>query len=31
MKMCLEFRKLLGHKNIRNTMKYIGMINFKDD
>jgi integrase len=27
----LTVQKLLGHKNIKNTMKYIGMINFKDD
>lgn len=27
----LTVQKLLGHKNIRNTMKYIGMINFRDD
>jgi hypothetical protein len=27
----LTVQKLLGHKNIRNTMKYIGLINFKDD
>lgn len=27
----LTVQKLLGHKNIENTMKYIGMINFKDD
>ena len=26
----LTVQKLLGHKNIRNTMKYIGMIDFKD-
>jgi hypothetical protein len=24
-------KKLLGHKQIRNTMKYIGMINFRED
>jgi len=24
-------KKLLGHKEIKNTMKYIGMIHFKDD
>jgi len=24
-------KKLLGHKRIENTMKYIGMIHFKDD
>jgi hypothetical protein len=27
----LTRKKLLGHKNINSTMKYIGMINFKDD
>jgi integrase len=27
----LRVQQLLGHKNIRNTMKYIGLINFKDD
>ena len=27
----LRVQKLLGHKNIRNTMKYIGLINFKDN
>jgi hypothetical protein len=27
----LAVKKLLGHKQIRNTMKYIGMIHFKDD
>lgn len=27
----LTVQRLLGHKNIRNTMKYIGMITFKDD
>jgi hypothetical protein len=27
----LMVQKLLGHKNIKNTMKYIGLINFKDD
>ena len=27
----LTVKKLLGHKNIQNTMKYIGMIHFKDD
>ena len=27
----LTVRKLLGHKRIENTMKYIGMIDFKDD
>lgn len=27
----LTVKKLLGHKCIENTMKYIGMINFKDD
>jgi integrase len=27
----LTVKKLLGHKRIENTMKYIGMIHFKDD
>jgi len=27
----LTVKKLLGHKQIRNTMKYIGIIHFKDD
>ena len=27
----LTVKKLLGHKQIRNTMKYIGMRHFKDD
>jgi integrase len=27
----LTVKKLLGHKNINSTMKYIGMIHFKDD
>jgi len=27
----LTVKKLLGHKRIENSMKYIGMINFKDD
>lgn len=27
----LKVQKLLGHKNIRNTMTCIGLINFKDD
>lgn len=27
----LTVMKLLGHKNVQNSMKYIGMINFKDD
>ena len=27
----LTVKKLLGHKRIENTMKYIGMIDFKDD
>ena len=27
----LLVKKLLGHKRIENSMKYIGMINFKDD
>lgn len=27
----LTVKKLLGHKRIENTMKYIGMINFKTD
>jgi integrase len=27
----LTVKKLLGHKRVENTMKYIGMINFKDD
>ncbi|MGB9854835.1 MAG: tyrosine-type recombinase/integrase [Candidatus Bathyarchaeales archaeon] len=27
----LTVKRLLGHKRIENTMKYIGMINFKDD
>jgi integrase len=27
----LLVKKLLGHKKIENSMKYIGMINFKDD
>ena len=27
----LTVEKLLGHKRIENTMKYIGMIHFKDD
>jgi hypothetical protein len=26
-----KVKKLLGHKQIRNTMKYIVMIHFKDD
>ena len=27
----LLVKKLLGHKRVENTMKYIGMIDFKDD
>ena len=27
----LIVKKLLGHKRVENSMKYIGMINFKDD
>jgi len=27
----LTVKKLLGHKNVQNTMRYIGMIHFKDD
>ncbi len=27
----LTVKKLLGHKRIENSMKYIGMINFKTD
>jgi hypothetical protein len=27
----LTVQKVLGHKRIENTMKYIGMINSKDD
>ncbi len=27
----LTVKKLLGHKRIENTMKYIGMVHFKDD
>jgi hypothetical protein len=27
----LLVKKLLGHKNINSSMKYIGMIHFKDD
>lgn len=27
----LTVKKLLGHKRVENSMKYIGMINFKDD
>jgi integrase len=27
----LAVKKLLGHKNINSTMKYIGMIHFKDN
>jgi len=27
----LTVQKMLGHKRIENTMKYIGMITFKDD
>jgi hypothetical protein len=27
----LTGKKLLGHKRVENTMKYIGMINFKDN
>jgi integrase len=27
----LTVKKILGHKNVNNTMKYIGMIHFKDD
>ena len=27
----LPVKKLLGHKRIENSMKYIGMIKFKDD
>jgi hypothetical protein len=27
----LTVKKLLGHKRIESTMKYIGMIHFKDD
>ncbi len=27
----LTVKKLHGHKRIENTMKYIGMIHFKDD
>jgi hypothetical protein len=27
----LTIKKLLGHKRIENSMKYIGMINFKND
>jgi integrase len=27
----LTVKKLLGHKRVENTMKYIGMVHFKDD
>ena len=27
----LTIKKLLGHKRIENSMKYVGMITFKDD
>ena len=27
----LTAQKLLGHKRIENTMKYIGLVHFKDD
>ena len=27
----LTVKKLLGHKRVKNTMKYIGIINFKTD
>ena len=27
----LTVKKLLGHKRIENSMKYVGMITFKDD
>jgi len=27
----LMVKKLLGHKRVENSMKYIGMIDFKDD
>jgi hypothetical protein len=27
----LTVKKLLGHKRIESTMKYIGMVHFKDD
>ena len=27
----LTVKRLLGHKKVENTMKYIGMIHFKDD
>lgn len=27
----LYVKKLLGHKRIENTMKYIGLVHFKDD
>ncbi len=27
----LTVKKLLGHKRIENTMKYIGLVKFKDD
>jgi hypothetical protein len=30
-KNCCGRKKLLGHKRVENTMKYIGMIHFKDD
>ena len=27
----LTVKKLLGHKDVKSTMRYIGMIHFKDD
>jgi integrase len=27
----LTVKRLLGHKRIKNTMKYIGLVHFKDD
>jgi hypothetical protein len=27
----LTVKRLLGHKRVENTMKYIGLTNFKDD
>jgi hypothetical protein len=27
----LTVKRLLGHKKVENTMKYIGMVHFKDD
>jgi len=30
-KKVITVEKLLGHKRIENTMKYIGLVHFKDD